>query len=161
MIGFNHQQTFLKDQDMQSITQNKSFDIAGIELKTSNAVGAQTIPAHWQKFFGEGVLEKIPNKLSNDIYAVYTNFQQIGSYNECVYSLIIGTAVHKTAKLPAGLVSATIPALKRRIFAVKGGIEQVGATWLDIWKQPLTRNFVADYEHYQASGAIDIYIGVK
>ena len=142
-------------------TQKDPIQIVGIELKTSNDVALQTIPPQWQKFYQEGVLEKIPNKISQDVYGVYTHFRHIGKYQECAYSLIIGAAVSKVGKLPAGLVAAIIPPSNRQIFAVVGGPMKVGEKWLEIWQQPLKRAFVADYEKYQPSGAIDIFIGIK
>ncbi|MBX7146080.1 MAG: GyrI-like domain-containing protein [Alphaproteobacteria bacterium] len=135
--------------------------IVGLELKTSNAIAAETIPLHWQKFYQENILDKISNKISSDIYAVYTHFKNIGKYEECVYSLIIGVAVKTIERLPESLVSFTIMPETRKIFNVKNGPQSVGEKWFEIWQQPLQRTFIADYEHYQSSGTIDIFIGVK
>lgn len=143
------------------IIQKDPIHIVGIELKTSNDIAAQTIPSQWQKFYQENILEKIPHKISMDVYGVYTHFRNIGKYQECTYSLIIGAAVSKVGKLPAGLVTTVIPPSNRQVFAVVGGPMKVGEKWLEIWQQPLPRAFVADYEKYQPSGAIDIFIGIK
>ena len=70
--------------------QGAALRIIGIELRTSNREAMQTIPPHWQRFTGEGVLARIPGKLSDEVYAVYTHFENAGVNNDGLYSLIIG-----------------------------------------------------------------------
>jgi hypothetical protein len=64
--------------------------IVGIEARTTAAkeMSAQgVIPQQWQKFMQEGVLQKIPNKADQNIYAVITDFAD-KQYGE--YSVVIG-----------------------------------------------------------------------
>src|ERR1700685_2079239 len=57
------------------IVEEKEFSVIGIEARTNNAKEMSpngVIPKQWGRFFKEGILEKIPNKVDPTIYAVYT-----------------------------------------------------------------------------------------
>jgi predicted transcriptional regulator YdeE len=146
---------------MNSSTLN-TMTIAGLELRTSNAQAFETIPAHWQRFYAEAVLAQIPDKISDDVYALYTHFENPGVNHEGVYSLIIGAQVAAVNALPATLRSVSVPAGRYAVFAVEAGQPQkVGARWQEIWTQAeLPRRFVADFERYTPSGQIDIFVGL-
>ena len=140
--------------------QEKDIMIVGIELRTSNNEAMETIPPFWGKFFAEGIQEKINGKVSNDVYAVYTNFENEGINNEGVYSMFIGVEVENFDDVPEGLVTTTIKKQNRLVFQVEDGKpENVGATWHKIWGEVAEKTFIAEYEHYHKNG-IDIYIGI-
>ncbi len=143
--------------------QDAALRIIGIELRTSNREAMQTIPPHWQRFTGEGVLARIPGKLSDEVYAVYTHFENAGVNNEGLYSLIIGAAVDSAQAVPAGMNHAVLPVSPRAVFPVPTGRpDQVGAVWQTIWQRDdLPKAFVADCERYRADGRIDILIGLR
>jgi hypothetical protein len=42
------------------------------ETKMSSSVAAQDLGILWGRFYAEHIFEKIPNKLSSEIYAIYT-----------------------------------------------------------------------------------------
>ena len=96
---------FYLEAHMNIENQPQAMTIAGLELRTSNDVANQTIPTHWQQFMNQAILEKIPNRLSNDIYAVYTNYEHESGNNTGTYSLVIGAAV--ASKSRAVLFKAT------------------------------------------------------
>ncbi len=146
----------------KKMRQEKDIMIVGIALRTSNDEAMETIPPLWGQFYAEGILEKIKDKVSSDVYAVYTNFENEGVSNEGQYTLIIGAEVESFEDVPEGLATTTIKAQNRVVFAVKEGKpENVGATWHEVWGQvKLEKTFIAEYEHYHDRG-IDIYIGVK
>ena len=148
---------------MEVIRQNEPFTVVGIELKTSNENAFTDIPQHWARFFGEGVLQQIANRASDDIYAVYTNFPNEGRNNEGVYSFIIGARVTDATKVAAPFVAADIAEAKHRVFTVPAGeMHKVGEKWQEIWGiQGLEKTFVADFERYGANGEIEILVGVK
>jgi predicted transcriptional regulator YdeE len=139
-----------------------AMTIVGLELRTSNAQAFETIPAHWQRFYQEAVLAQIPDKISGDVYALYTHFENPGVNNEGVYSLIIGAQVAAAGAVPVGLRAASVPAGRYAVFAVQAGQpHQVGARWQEIWAQAeLPRRFVADFERYGPAGQIDIFVGL-
>ena len=147
---------------MQTITESKPITIVGIKLRTSNNEAMNTIPPFWGKFYQEGILNQIPNKVSSNVYAVYTDFENEGKNNEGTYSLIIGAEVENLDNVPEQFVSTVIPASKRVVFEVEAGHpEKVAEKWMEIWQTDLPKTFISDYELYQASGEITIHIGVK
>ena len=148
---------------MKKTTQEKDIQIVGIELRTSNAEAMQTIPPFWQKFYQENILQQIANKVSDNVFAVYTNFENEGKNNEGTYSLIIGAEVSEIQTLPENFVSTIIKPSKRAVFEVeKGHPEKVGEKWQEIWQTTdLEKSYLSDYELYHSSGEIEIYIGIK
>lgn len=148
---------------MKKITQENDIKIVGIKLRTSNVEAMQTIPPFWQKFYQEGILQQISNKVSDTVFAVYTNFENEGKNNEGMYSLIIGAEVTEIQTLPENFVSTIVNPSKRAVFEVeKGHPEKVGEKWQEIWKTTdLEKKYVSDYELYYPSGEIEIYIGIK
>jgi predicted transcriptional regulator YdeE len=143
--------------------QDRAVRIIGIELRTDNHEAMRTIPPHWQRFTEEGVLARIPGKLSDEVYAVYTHFENAGVNNEGVYSLIIGAPVSGTQAVPPGMSHAVLPASPRAVFPVpQGRFDQVGPAWQAVWQRDdLPKAYVADCERYRADGQIDILIGLR
>lgn len=148
---------------MQIVQQDTALRIMGIELRTSNDEAMHTIPPHWQRFTEDGVLARIPGKLSDEVYAVYTHFENAGVDNRGIYSLIIGAPVSSTQAVPPGMSHAVLPASSRAVFPVPPGrFDHVGAVWQDVWQRDdLPKTFVADCERYRANGEIDILVGVR
>ncbi len=140
-----------------------AITVIGIELRTSNTVAAQTIPPLWQRFSQENVLATIAGKRDEDVFAVYTQFENAGSSNAGVYSLVIGAAVAADAPVPTGMVRVVVPASPRAVFGVeRGRFDLVGAAWQAIWQRDdLAKTFIAEYEQYHANGDITVSIGLK
>lgn len=146
--------------------QDHAIHVVGIELRTANTHAFQTIPLHWQRFFQEKVTAAVEGRLSDDVYAVYTNFQNAGMNNQGSYSLIIGHAVNPgtASPLPAGFTRAVVPASHRVVFPVEANRpENVGDAWRKIWEySDFQKTYIAEYERYRSSdGKIDISIGVN
>jgi predicted transcriptional regulator YdeE len=147
---------------MYTIQQDQAIHVFGIELRTRNTEAFDTIPPHWQRFADGQVLACIPGKLSDEVYAVYTHFQNAGRDNQGSYSLVIGAAVAPDTPLPEGLARAVVPASRRAVFPVAPGrFDLVGAKWQEIWEHTeLPKTFIAEYERYRANGDIDILVGI-
>jgi predicted transcriptional regulator YdeE len=142
--------------------------IVGIELRTSNDNGRAfvEIPPFWEQFLKNNYAAQIPDKLDEDIYAVYTHFENEGKNNRGLYSLIIGCAVKRNTEPPKGFSAVTIPSGQYRVFSVEGGRpDKVGLAWQDIWAIPENQKqnwrFSCEFERYRTSGEIDIFIGIK
>jgi len=157
------------------VVHQDEFFIVGIEARTTAAreMSPQgVIPQQWQKFFQDGVLQKITNRADENIYALYTNFtdKRAGEY-----SVVIGVKVVDKAHVPEGLVLKTIPAGNYAIFqSEKGPAPQViPAAWQKIadaedkGQLGVIRTYKADYEVYGAEAMdpqnlrADIHVGVK
>ena len=150
------------------------FSVAGIEGRTSNAKEATAdgvIGKHWQKFFQNGVLQKIPNKVDGNIYAVYSDY---ASDRNGEYSLTIGAKVPDGSQAPPGLVLKTVIAGSYTVVTSEKGpvAKVVVAAWQRVWamedKHELApRAFKTDYELYDQRAAdpqnsqADLYIGTK
>jgi predicted transcriptional regulator YdeE len=148
---------------MRASTLAQAITVIGIELRTTNLDAMQTIPPLWQRFSQEGVLAALPQRLNDDVLAVYTHFEHAGTNNTGLYSLVIGAAVPATAPVPEGMVRVVIPASQRVEFAVPSGrFDLVGPAWQTIWAHTeLPKTYVAEYEHYRANGDIAISIGLS
>jgi len=149
-------------------TQIESFDVIGIKVRTVNDGSAgKDLPMLWGKFLGEQLKEKIPNKVDDNIYCLYTNYD--GDHTE-PYDAILGCKVTTIQDIPDGMISHTIKASKGAKFTAKGSLikgEAVVNTWFDIWKAGLDRSFATDFELYDersndvANAEVDIYISLK
>jgi predicted transcriptional regulator YdeE len=151
---------------MKFITQTAPVTVVGIAIRTSNAKGFEEIPFHWKAFFEKQMLAQIPDKINDDVYAVYTEFDNLPKSAEDIYDLgytfIIGASVNRVDRLPSTLVSTIVPACKRAVFPIElAKPELVGAEWQKIWQmQDLPRAFAPDYEHYSANGDINILVSL-
>jgi predicted transcriptional regulator YdeE len=151
---------------MKLATQITPTTVAGISIRTVNAKAFKEIPLHWKAFFENQILSQIPDKINDDIYAVYTKYDKVPQSADDIYSLgytfIIGAAVSRTDRLPSTLVSTIVPATKRAVFPIEPGKpDLVAAEWQKIWQmQELQRAFEPDYEHYSANGDIDILVSL-
>lgn len=128
-------------------SQTEKFFI-GLELRTNNQECSITMPAHKDKFFNENILAKIPNKINNNIFALYTDYE--GDYTK-PYSWILGAEVSNLNSVPDGLVAKIIPQSKYAVFTTKGEFPQgLIAAWQAIWSSGLARLYTSDFELYRA-----------
>jgi len=146
-----------------------SFKIIGIAIETTNQNGqsAQDMGILWGRFFSEEIVKKIPNKISDDIYAIYTNFETDYTGK---HTAIIGYKVNDLANIPEGLTGITIQGGAYQKFVAKGIMpDAVIAMWKYIWDkdETLNRNYQADFEIHGAksqngpNSEVDIFIGVQ
>ncbi len=131
------------------IVQKPAILVIGIDCRTSNAPEAapQDIPQLWGRFYGEDIISQIPNKASNEVIALYCDYE--GDYTQ-PYSIVIGCPVSTIDEVPEGMVAKTIPASTYAVFRAVG--EHPNAlieTWGHIWQQSdLDRTYTADFELY-------------
>jgi len=157
------------------IIQEKEFSLVGIEARTNNAkesTGNGVIPKQWSKFFAEGILSKIPNKIDPTIYAVYTDY---ASDRNGDYTFLIGAKISALAGIPAGMVVKKVPAGRYAVItSVVGPVQSVvPQAWQQIWgledRSQLggVRSYKADFEVYDQrsrnpqSSQVDVYIGIR
>jgi predicted transcriptional regulator YdeE len=157
------------------IVEQPEFSVIGIQARTSNAKevkGGGAIPKQWDRFFKEGIADKIPNKVDSTIYAVYTNYAS--DYNG-EYDFIVGMKVSSVPAVPLGMVVKKVPQGKYAVVAsAKGPVAQVvPQAWqriytLDDNKQlGGARAYKADFEVYHQrsqnpqESQVDLYIGLK
>ncbi|MGM1430443.1 GyrI-like domain-containing protein [Sphingobacterium lactis] len=124
----------------------ESFHVIGISRLTTNVNGqsAKDIEALWVKFWTEKIQDQIPNQMSADFYAVYTDYE---SDYTVYYTTIIGSAVAHLDEIPEGFVGVTIPRTTYKKIISKGKMpEAIGKTWMEIWQDTtIKRTYKADF----------------
>ncbi len=137
-----------------------------LEQKTTNQNNQSTrdIGELWQKFVDENVLYRVTDRLSNDIYAVYYDFE--GDHARR-FSYFVGAKVEPATLPPKGLQSLKIPVQKYQKFLAKGKMPMcIGETWREIWKSGIKRAFGFDFEvldersHNWQNAELDIFVSV-
>ena len=147
----------------------ENFKIIGISVETTNQnnQAATDLGQLWNRFYGEEIFNKIPNKDSEDIYAVYTDYE---SDYTGKYTTIIGQRVSALDHIPNGMVGREINNEKLLKYTVKGEMPQaVVETWQEIWANniALYRTYEADFEVYGEKSQqgpdseVQIYIGTR
>lgn len=154
--------------------QQQGFFVAGISARTNNAEemsGKGKIGDLWQTFLQTNLAAKIPNKLSPDIIAVYSEYE---SDHTGDYTYHLGAPVSSSHGLPGDFTTVHIPAGRYGIITSDRGpvIQIVTEVWQRIWSMPPTelggsRAFQVDYEVYDRRAAdphnaqIDVYINLR
>lgn len=147
----------------------KAIKIIGIEVRTTNENGQalEDLGKLWRRFFSEKIAEKIPNEISKDIYAVYTDYE---SNYKGKYTTIVGMEVDSLDSIPEGMIGREFSAQKSEKFIAKGELHKaIGEKWMEIWEKDevLNRSYLHDYEVYgekaqdPSNAEIEIFIGVK
>lgn len=140
----------MKENAMENeIVHKPAILVIGIDCRTSNApeAGPQDIPNLWGRFYSEGIIDRIPNKVSNEVIALYCDYE--GDHTQ-PYSVVIGCPVKSIDTLPEGMVAKTIPASSYAVFRAVGEYPtSLIKTWGNIWKQSnLERTYTGDFELY-------------
>ena len=143
----------------------KSFKIIGISIRTNNHKAANDLGKLWSKFISENTTKKIPNKVSEDIYSIYTDYE---SDHTGDYTNIIGYRVDNLDNIASGLIGKEIPSSDYQKFAAKGRFPDcVQHKWGEIWNTEIDRKYAADFEVYgdksmnMTDSEVDIFISVK
>lgn len=145
------------------------FKLIGIKLrgKTSNDGGQSSVDCGnlWQKFTGENIKDQIPEKISDDIYAVYFNYE--GDHTG-PFSYFIGCKVKMDTRTPEGLDGLFIPAEKYWRMVAKGPMPDcVANAWNGIRASKLDRKYQYDFEVYGEkskdwkNAEVEIYLSSK
>lgn len=146
-----------------------AFNIIGIAVRTTNENGkaAKDIPALWQQFMSENVLSKIPNKIDNTIYSLYTNYE---SDHTQPYTTIIGCKVENIDAVPEGMVGQSFDGGNYLKMIVRGNLAEdlIINQWLKIWEMSdLDRVYTADFDVFgekaqnPSDAEIDIFVAIK
>jgi predicted transcriptional regulator YdeE len=143
--------------------------LIGLKLnkKTINANGQSNIDCGelWQKFELEKYFDRIPNKLNNEILAVYYEYE---SDHTKSFSYFIGCKVKAETEVPGIFDSITIPKGTFYKILAKGKMPYcVADAWAEIWKSDIPRAYEMDFEVYDerskdwSNAQIDIFLSVK
>jgi len=133
----------------EEVVERSPILVIGIDCRTSNAIeaGPQDISKLWEKFYNEDVISRIPNKISNEVIALYCEYE---SDYSGAYSVVIGCPVSSIDRIPEEMVAKIIPGGSYAIFrAIGEHPKALIETWFNIWKQAsLDRAYTSDFELY-------------
>ncbi|MBX2923560.1 MAG: effector binding domain-containing protein [Chitinophagaceae bacterium] len=149
------------------IKQNETVLIAGLAIRTTNENGqsAADIPALWQQFFAEDIMNKLPGKTDDTIYCIYTDYEKDHTRP---YTTLLGCRVNAEVNVP-GITTNVFTGGKYRVFIAKGAIDDgiVFKEWLKIWNADIDRLYTTDIEIYgekaqdKQNAEIPILVAVK
>ena len=145
------------------------FKLIGISVRTTNQNNQvqEDLGKLWGQFFSENIYEKIPNRISNEILAIYTDYQS--NYTED-YTTIIGVLVSTLNEIPDEMIGREFQPENFKKFVAKGEMPKaVVDTWTEIWQQDenLNRKYSYDFELYgencqkAADSEVEIFVAVK
>jgi predicted transcriptional regulator YdeE len=110
-------------------------------------------------------MEKIPNKMTEDIYCVYTDYDS--DFNG-PYTTIIGCKVSSLNDIPTELIGKTIPDSKYELYKSTGKLSiSLAKTWEGIWNADINRRYSADFDIYgekvrdYENAEVDTYVAVN
>ncbi len=120
----------------------------------------------WQRFMSGNTLSKIPNKVNNEIYSLYTDYE--GDHTK-PYTAISGCKVERLDNIPNGMVGKSFSGGKYVKTMVKGDLIKglIVNHWSKIFKMDLDRNHIADFEVFgekaqnTSDAEVDFHVGIK
>ncbi len=142
----------------------KGFSVVGIAVRTTNQNGQsqKDIAELWNRFMGQSLISLIPNKASNEIYCIYTEYE---SDFTGAYTTILGCKVHSLDVIPEGFVGKEISEATYKHYKAIGSLPDcVGKTWSEIWQSGIDRKYIADFDVYgeksqnPQNAEVDIYV---
>lgn len=146
-----------------------NFKLVGLKLddKTTNENNQSNKDCGnlWQKFEKDKIFNLIPNKLSNEIYAVYFDYEKDETKP---FSYFIGCKVDENAETPKNLKSLEIPSQNYIKATAKGVMTGcITEAWEKIWNSEIQRKFGFDFEVYDErsqdwnDAELDIYVSIS
>lgn len=152
---------------MQDVT-IEPFNIVGISVRTTNENGqaAQDIGVLWNRFFSENLLDKIPDKVDDTIYSLYTEYE--GDHTQ-PYTAVLGCKVGPLRQIPKGMVGMAFDGGRYTRLTARGDLTKglIVEQWMKIWEMDLERRFTVDFEVFGTAaqnpvGAeVDFFVAVK
>ncbi|SMG21965.1 Predicted transcriptional regulator YdeE, contains AraC-type DNA-binding domain [Marivirga sericea] len=149
-------------------TRINPIKLIGITVRTTNEnnQAATDIPELWQRFMGEGIMEKISNKLDSTVYSVYMDYE--GDYTK-PYTTMLGCEVSDFGNIPEGLEARTFESGYYLKSSVRGNLKKgiVIDHWKKIWNTEIERAYTADFEVYgekaqnPMDAEVEFYLALK
>lgn len=141
--------------------------VEGLQIKTTNENGKamEDIGITWQRFFAEGIYEKIEHKANGKAIGLYTDYEK--DYRG-FYQFVAGVEVSQNSNQEKETVVKIIPKGKYAKFVIVGDVQKsVGELWSQIWQMDLNRTYTGDFEEYQNNSEdlqkqeIHVYIAIQ
>jgi len=156
-----------KNVDMQKVI-IEPFKAIGIAVRTTNedGRGVKDIGDLWARFMSEGIADKIPNRVEQAIYSLYTDYE--GDHTQ-PYTAMLICKVDSLDDIPDGMTGRSFAGGNYVKITATGDLTKgmIGDQWAKIGEMGLDRSFTADYEifdersHDSANAEIDFLIAVR
>lgn len=143
---------------------NPGIFVAGIAVRTTNQDerSQHDIGSLWTKFMAENIAGQIKARLSEDIYCVYTDYE---NDHTGWYTAVLGCQIASPDD-SEGMFTALIPKGSYRVYKPEGEFPCcVAEAWRQIWEDGSARSYIADYDLYKAGAdsfektKTEIYVG--
>lgn len=144
------------------------FHVIGISIRTTNENGQATeeIADLWGRFLSENLLDEIPNKVNNNIYSLYTDYQ--GDETQ-PYTTVLGCQVNDLENVPEGMVGRSFSGGEYSKSTAKGDLMQglIVNEWKRIWTENLDRAYTTDFELFAENAQnpndaeVEFYVALK
>lgn len=144
------------------IFRNEPFTVLGYAVRTDEAGSAQAIPELWHRVNGEQLLREVPDRVGNDLYAVYSQLEDAGRSRKGWFTFLIGVRADPSVDVPDGMTLVSVPASPRAAFTVPNGDQsRVMEAWADAWAyDDAHKTFICEYERY-GPGTASVNLGVR
>jgi predicted transcriptional regulator YdeE len=145
----------------------ESFIVQAMKKRTTNEndLARKDIKALWEKFYKENKTDKVSNKKSNDLLALYTEYEKDFSKP---YTYYLGHKVKKTGLKSKDLYFIVVPKGKYAVIEVFEPFpDSIFNTWEEIRDSDLKRAFSVDFEVYgmdyfrEKEKKMKIYLSMK
>jgi len=141
--------------------------ILGTTARSSHALesdqSTSRITPLWGAFMQKGMTASIPEAKSQEVYAVYNEFESDVSG---MYSVTVGA--ESDAETSGELKQRNIPTGKYLVFESKGPLPQCTVNaYQELWayfasdEAEHERAYTTDFEHYTGPEGVEVYIAIK
>lgn len=143
--------------------QKDQFTVVGITARTTNENhrSIKDIKNLWDRFYMERLMDKIQNKLSDNIICLYTDYEKDFTKP---YTVVLGYEVNKVDIIPEGAVARTIPASKYAVFHVQAEnfVREIANTWQKIGESDLKLTYQTNFEEYIPiyKNTVELYVAM-
>jgi predicted transcriptional regulator YdeE len=125
----------------------EDFFVIGISARVDMKTAEDLIGRLWRRWFMEDLGRKIKNKVSDDVYNIYTNYE--GNQTK-PYTCFLGCCVESIDWIPNGMQALDVKGGKYAVFDVNGRLPDVVLdTWAGIYKMDtFERRWAVDFDRY-------------
>ena len=144
------------------------FKLIGIAIRTTNEgqKADKEIAELWQRFLGENILDKIPNKVDYTIYSLYTEYE--GDHTK-PYTAILGCKVFTLSEIPEEMTGKSFDGGTYIKTSARGDLMKglIVNHWAKIWETDLDRAYTADFEAFgekaqnPSDAEVDFFVAIK
>lgn len=132
------------------IIETQPFTVLGFAVRTDSPGSAEAIPQLWQRVQSENLLQSVPGRVGDELYAVYSQLEHAGRSREGWFTFLIGLRVDASTPVPEGMMMVAVPGGSRANFDVPNGDpSRVIEAWNEAWAyDDSVKSFLCEYEEY-------------